>query len=125
MTLQNSGVPLPFVSILTDRTPPLTLLFYFATADTGVPLDYDLNAGWPVGPPNAIAPFATDTSAVAWTNAGANNLAPYAVVSLAAPKTVSLGGGSLSLPAAISHVASFAQAQDCKLIIRRYRQRLF
>jgi hypothetical protein len=122
---EKTVIPLPFVPVFTDHTSPLTFLFYFATTNNSVPLGYNLIAGWPVGPPNASAPFTTDTSAVAWTNAGANALPPYAVSSLPSAKTVTLGTGNLTLPAATSNIASFAATQDCKLILRRYRQRLF
>jgi hypothetical protein len=123
---EKTVVPLPFLPVFTDHTSSLTFLFYFASADNAAPLGYDLNAGWPVGPPSSTVPFTTtDVSPVAWTNAGANNLAPYAVSSLAAAKTVTFSGGSLSLPAATSHIAFFAATQDVKLILRRYRQRLF
>jgi hypothetical protein len=122
---EKTVVPLPFVPVFTSHLTPLTFLFYFASANSGAPLGYNLNAGWPVGPPGASAPFLTDTSAVAWTNAGTNNLPPYAVSSLASPKTVALGTGTVTLPAATSHVATFAGTHDAKLILRRYRQRLF
>lgn len=126
---EKTVLPLPFVPVITDRLAPLTFLFYFASANpANLPLGYDLNAGWPVGPPNSTAPFAvTDVSAVAWTNAGANNLSPYTVGSLASAKAVTLpgGAGSVTLPAASSHLATFAQTQDLKVILRRYRQRLF
>ena len=123
---EKTVVPLPFVPVFSDWTTPLTFLFYFATANSGVPLGYTLNAGWPVGPPGATVPFsATDVTPVAWTNAGANNLPPYTVSSLSAPKVIPYGGGNLTLPAATSHIATFAQSQDCKLILRRYRQRIF
>jgi hypothetical protein len=112
---EKNVVPLPFIPVVSDRLAPLTFLFYFATGAT-------LNAGWPVGPPNAIAPFSTtDVSAVAWTNAGAASLPPYTVGSLASAKTIS----GVTLPAASSHIAIFAATQDVKVILRRYRQRLF
>ena len=123
---EKTVTPLPFVPVLSDQTTPLTFLFYFASTNSGVPLGYNLNAGWPVGPPGASVPFtATDVSPVAWTNAGANNLPPYAVSSLSTSRVVTFGGGNLTLPAAGSHIATFAASQDCKLILRRYRQRIF
>jgi hypothetical protein len=124
---EKNVLPLPFMPVVTDRLAPLTFLFYFASPNPGAPLGYNLVAGWPVGPPNATAPFATtDVSAVAWTNAASLGLPPYTVGSLASAKTVNLGAaGSVTLPAASSHVASFAATQDVKLILRRYRQRLF
>ena len=118
-------IPLPFVPVFSGHLTPLTFLFYFATVNNSVPLGYTLNAGWPVGPPGGSAPFLMDTSAVAWTNAVVNNLPPFAVSSLTSAKTVTFSGGNLTLPAASSHIASFAGTQDAKLILRRYRQRLF
>jgi hypothetical protein len=124
---EKTVLPLPFVPVVTDRLAPLTFLFYFASANPANPLGYDLNAGWPVGPPNSTTPFATtDVSAVAWTNAGSLSLSPYTVSSLVSAKTVSLGtAGNVSLPAASSHIAVFAQTQDLKVILRRYRNRIF
>lgn len=122
---EKTVLPLPFVPVITDPLSPLTFLFYFASANAGAPLGYNLNAGWPVGPPYSTVPFSTtDVSAVAWTNAGANGLSPYAVASLTGPTNVSFAGGTLTLPAASSHIAAFAETQDVKLILRRYRQRI-
>lgn len=116
--------PIPFTPTFTDWTTPLTFVFFHASAGAG-PLGYVLSSGWQVGPPSATAPWSTDYSLVAWTNASANNQPPYTPNSYVGTPTLSSSIGNVTLPAATQNVASFARTEDVKIILRRYRQKLF
>ena len=120
---EKSVVPLPFVPTSTDYTSPLTFLFYRVNApDLGQPLGYALADGFMIGPPLSTVPFGMDVSSVAWTR---TLTSPYSVSSINAPVTVSSTAGSVTLPITLSNVATFTRTEDCKVILRRYRQKLW
>jgi hypothetical protein len=121
---EKTVVPIPFVPTFTDWTTPLTFVFYSATPNNTAPLGYNLANGWMVGPSNGSGPWLTDASPVAWTYAATHNLPAYTLGSTTG-QTVSSSNGNVVLPAATSNVANFARAENVKLILRRYRQKLF